>query len=148
MFLTVEDYKAVCDSKSLDVVEQSDSENRERAESYAIEEMKGYLRAARSRNTGVLPYDVNAAFEATGAQRNPQLVMYGCDIALYHLISWLPQRLGFEIREIRYNNAIEWLENVQAGKVILDIPMIQPDNNNNNANNNGINYGSWSKNNY
>lgn len=147
MFLTEEDYKAVVDSRALDVINQSDSANRERAENYAIEEIKGYLKAAKAKNTGVYPYDVEAAFAATGNNRNPQLVMYACDIALYHLISWLPQRLGFEIRETRYKRAIEWLQNLQSGKIILDIPTIQPEPESNAANST-VKYGSWTKNQY
>lgn len=126
MFLTIEDYKAVVDSKTLEVIHQSDPANLERAERYAIDEVKSYLKGAYPNKTGLLHYDTELAFASTGADRNPQLVMYCCDIALYHLIAWLPQRIGFEIREIRYKQAIDWLEKVQAGKVILDIPLVSP----------------------
>jgi phage gp36-like protein len=146
MFLTIEDYKAVVDNKTLDVINQSDPINLERAEGYAVEEISGYLRAAESSKTGIRPYDVAAAFAATGDDRNRQLVMYACDVALYHLIAWLPQRIGFEIREIRYKRAIEWLESVQAGKVILDIPLV-PDDSPGTAGEN-IKWGSWGKNTY
>jgi phage gp36-like protein len=124
MFLTIEDYKAVVDAKTLAVIDQADPVNLQRAEGYAIDEISGYLRAAQASKTGIRPYDVEAAFAKTGDERNRQLVMYACDVALYHLIAWLPGRNGFEIREIRYKRAIEWLESVQAGKVILDIPLI------------------------
>jgi len=140
-FLDIEDYKAVVDGKTLDVINQSDPENLKRAEGYAIEEMKGYLRAAEPSKTGIAPYGVNAAFSQTGADRNSQLVMYACDIALYHLIAWLPQRIGFEIRDIRYKRAIEWLESVQAGEVILDIPLIE----NESDEDIPIRWGSWDK---
>jgi phage gp36-like protein len=146
MFLTIEDYKAVVDNKTLDVINQSDPANLVRAEGYAIDEISGYLRAAESSKTGIRPYDVAAAFSKTGADRNRQLVMYTCDVALYHLIAWLPQRIGFEIREIRYRRAIEWLESVQSGKVILDIPLIPEDNPEDAGNN--IKWGSWGKNEY
>jgi phage gp36-like protein len=146
MFLTIEDYKAVVDNKTLEVINQSDPENLVRAEGYAIDEISGYLRAALSSKTGIRPYDVNAAFEQTAADRNRQLVMYACDVALYHLIAWLPQRVGFDIREIRYKRAIEWLEDVQAGKIILDIPLV-PEDSDDNADN-AIKWGSWGKNKY
>ncbi|MDR1120049.1 MAG: DUF1320 domain-containing protein [Dysgonamonadaceae bacterium] len=146
MFLTIEDYNAVVDSKTLDVINQSEPENLRRAEGYAIEEIGGYLRAAESSKTGIRPYDVDAAFAQVGDDRSRQLVMYTCDVVLYHLIAWLPQRIGFEIREIRYKRAIEWLESVQAGKVILDIPLIPEDNPEDAANN--IKWGSWGKNKY
>lgn len=35
MFLTEDDYKAVCDAQTLDVIQQSDEETRQRAEKYA-----------------------------------------------------------------------------------------------------------------
>jgi phage gp36-like protein len=124
MFLTIEDYKAVVDAKTLDIINQSDPVNLQRAEGYAIDEISGYLRAAEASKTGIRPYDVEAAFAKTGNERNRQLVMYTCDVALYHLVAWLPGRIGFEIRELRYKRAIEWLESVQAGKVILDIPLV------------------------
>jgi hypothetical protein len=128
-FLTIEDFKAVVDNRTLDIINQSDPANLDRAEGYAIDEIKGYLRAVRTtaQATGLTPvrvYDVEATFEAAGNERNRQLVMYCCDVALYHLISWLPQRIGFEVREKRYERAIEWLQSVQAGKVLLDIPMV------------------------
>jgi phage gp36-like protein len=146
MFLSIEDYKAVVDNKTLDVINQSDPENLNRAEGYAIDEISSYLRAAESSKTGIRPYDIAAAFSATGADRNRQLVMYACDVALYHLIAWLPGRIGFDIREIRYKRAIEWLESVQAGKVILDIPLV-PEEAADDAGN-AIRWGSWGKNKY
>ena len=53
--------------------------------------------------------------------RNMQVVMFLCDITLYHLASWLPQKMGYEIREIRYRRAIEWLQGVQSGKIVPDL---------------------------
>lgn len=123
MFLTTEDYKAVSDEKTLEIINRSDTANLERAENYAIEEIKSYLRAAESGKTGIQAYDADAAFEKQGDERNGLLVMYACDIALYHLIAWLPKRMGFEIRETRYEQAIQWLQKVQDGTVLLDIPL-------------------------
>ncbi len=123
MFLTIDDYKAVVDSKTLEVIHQSDPANLQRAERYAIDEIKSYLKAAYPNNTGLLPYDTDATFATIGSDRNNQLVMYCCDIALYHLIAWLPQRIGFEIR---YKRAIDFLEKVQRGTIVLDLPFVQP----------------------
>ncbi|MDR3140432.1 MAG: DUF1320 domain-containing protein [Tannerellaceae bacterium] len=111
MFLTRDDYIVVGDS-ALKVLQQSSDENRGRAEDFAREEISGYLRSR---------YDVGNVFSVTGDERNPVIVMYMCDIALYHMVSWLPQRMGWEIREIRYKRAIEWLKDVQAGKTSPDI---------------------------
>jgi phage gp36-like protein len=151
VFLSVEDYKAVVGSNELGVIEQADATNLQRAEKYAIDEIKSYLRAAEPAKTGIRPYDVDAAFTETeeGAEdeRNPQLVMYACDIALYHLVSWLPKKMGYEIREIRYNRALDWLKSVQEGKIILDIPLV-PEDDQTDDNSGSIRWGSIGKNTY
>lgn len=114
MFLTEEDY-IVASSTALSVLQQSSEENRERAERMAIEEVSGYLRSR---------YDVEKVFAATGAERNDLVVMRTCDVALYHLSSWLPNKMGHDIRKERYELAIKWLEGVQAGKITPDLPTV------------------------
>ena len=34
-----------------------------------------------------------------------------------------PQKMGMEIRKERYERAIKWLEGVQAGKIVPDLPL-------------------------
>lgn len=114
MFLTEEDY-IVASSTALSVLQQSSEENRERAERMAIEEVSGYLRSR---------YDVEKVFSATGAERNDLVVMRTCDVALYHLSSWLPNKMGHDIRKERYELAVKWLEGVQAGKIMPDLPTV------------------------
>ena len=114
-FLTDEDFKAVCDDNTLATIHQQDTRNLHRAIRYAIEEVSSYLRSR---------YDIAKAFAQTDDARNPQLVMLTCDVALYHLIAWLPKRIGFEIRETRYKAAIAWLRDVQAGKATPDLPTL------------------------
>ena len=81
----------------------------------AIEEMAGYLRPV---------YDTEAVFSVTGDDRNRLIVMYTADIALYHLAASQPQKMGNEIRKERYEQAIKWLEGVQAGKIVPDLPLM------------------------
>lgn len=114
MFLTEEDY-IVASSTALSVLQQSSEENRERAERMAIEEVSGYLRSR---------YDVEKVFAATGAERNDLVVMRTCDVALYHLSSWLPNKMGHDIRKERYDLAVKWLDGVQAGKITPDLPTV------------------------
>lgn len=45
MFLEDKDYKVVCTDEVLDIITQSDPENRIRAELSAQEEAEGYLRS-------------------------------------------------------------------------------------------------------
>ena len=136
-FLTKDDFKAVCDPATLEVIDQADDQNRERAIGYAMEEVSSYLRSR---------YDVNKAFSKEGSERNQQLVMIVCDVALYHLVAWLPKRIGFEIRETRYNNAISWLKDVQSGKATPDLPVLTNDAGEDIGN--PVRYGGWEKSNY
>lgn len=116
MFITEEDYKVVIGDTAMKVITQASAENRANAEAEAVEEIAGYLRPK---------YDTVEVFSADGDGRNRLIVMYACDIALYHMSASMPQKMGSEIREERYKRAIEWLEGVQAGKIIPDLPLAE-----------------------
>lgn len=119
MFITEKDYRVVIGESALKVVSQTSEENRANAELEAQEEISGYLRPK---------YDCVAVFAAEGDDRNKLIVMYTCDIALYHMSASMPQKMGTEIREERYKRAIEWLEGVQAGKILPDLPLAVDEN--------------------
>lgn len=72
------------------------------------EYVKGYLSAR---------YDVAAIFAATGIARNPVIKMYMCDLVLYHLHKLINWRKIPEFRKERYQEAKEWLQDVQAGLI-------------------------------
>ena len=114
MFVTDEDYRVVIGEMALKVVSQTSPEIRAGAEREAMEEIAGYLRPV---------YDTEATFKAEGDNRNRLIVMYACDIALYHMTAAMPQKMGSEIRKERYERAIKWLEGVQAGKIIPALPV-------------------------
>ena len=113
MFLTDTDYRVVIGEPAFKVISQASHEVIARAEQEAIEEISGYLRPK---------YDTQAIFSVEGDNRNAQIVMVTADVALYHMVSSLPNRLGYEIREARYKRAISWLEGVAAGKIVPDLP--------------------------
>lgn len=112
MFLTENDY-IVASADALTIFSQSTPKKREKAEKMAIDEIAGYLRSR---------YDTGLIFSAVGDNRNDVIVMHACDITLYHLVSWLPGKMGREIRKERYERAVKWLEEVQAGKVTPNLP--------------------------
>lgn len=114
MFITDEDYKVVIGDTALKVISQVSAENRANAETEAQEEIAGYLRPK---------YDCDVLFDAEGNRRNRLIVMYTCDIALYHMSASMPQKMGSEVRKERYERAVKWLEGVQAGKIIPDLPL-------------------------
>lgn len=114
MFIDNEDYRVVIGEAALKVISQSSPENIANAEAEAMEEIAGYLRPV---------YDTDAVFSASADDRNRLIVMYTADIVLYHLTASQPQKMGSEIRKKRYDRAIKWLEGVQAGKIIPDLPL-------------------------
>lgn len=118
MFIDNEDYRVVIGDAALKVVSQSSPENIANAEAEAIEEISGYLRPV---------YDTAAIFAATGNARNRLIVMYTADIVLYHLTASQPQKMGSEIRKERYERAVRWLEGVQAGRIVPDLPLTVSD---------------------
>lgn len=114
MFITKEDFKVVASEAALKVMSQADELNTRNAIEEAIEEVAGYLRPT---------YDCKRIFAATDAERNKQIVMYTADIALYNLVAAMPQRMGSEVRQMRYERAVKWLESVQEGKIVPDLPL-------------------------
>lgn len=114
MFIDNEDYRVVIGEAALKVISQSSPENIANAEAEAMEEIAGYLRPV---------YDTDAVFSASADDRNRLIVMYTADIVLYHLTASQPQKMGSEICKERYDRAIKWLEGVQAGKIIPDLPL-------------------------
>ncbi len=118
MFIQDEDYKVVIGDAALKVISQVSDTVRANAEEEAIEEMSGYLRPK---------YDCSAVFSAVGDERNHLVIMYTCDIALYHMSAAMPQKMGSEIRKERYERAVKWLEGVQSGKIIPDLPLLLDD---------------------
>jgi phage gp36-like protein len=113
MFLTDNDFKVVIGDNALKVISQTSPENLTLAINEAIEEISGYLRPA---------FNTDAVFAAQGSDRNNLIVMYTVDIAIYHLIASQPQKFGADVRKERYERAIKWLEGVQAGKIVPDLP--------------------------
>lgn len=115
MFIQDEDYKVVIGDAALKVISQVSDTVRVNAEEEAIEEMSGYLRPK---------YDCSAVFSTVGDERNHLVIMYTCDIALYHMSAAMPQKMGSEIRKERYERAVKWLEGVQSGKIVPDLPLL------------------------
>lgn len=118
MFLTKEDFKVVIGEAALRTVAQAEDGNVARAMAEAIEEISGYLRPT---------YDCAAIFSAVGSERNALIVMYTADVALYHLVCAMPQKMGYDVRKERYDRAIKWLEGVQAGTILPDLPLMTDD---------------------
>ena len=114
MFIELEDYNNI-GRDALEVVQQSDEQNRILAEHYAIDFASGYLRGR---------YDVEQTFALTGDDRNMALVGCLTDIALYRMCLNLPARMGLDKRKEQFDEAVKWLQSVQNSSILLDLPLV------------------------
>lgn len=113
MFLTEDDYKVVCDEEELDVLTQSNTATRQKAERVAMEEVASCLRPR---------YDTDKAFAAVGDDRNDMLVQVTANIALYYLAHWLPGGLSLDRRQELYDISTAWLDKVSKGGRMPKLP--------------------------
>lgn len=107
-FINDNDYHVVIGENSLKVISQVSADVRSAAELQAQAEIAGYLNPK---------YDTTAIFNPENT-RHPLIVMYTCDIALYHMSAAMPGKMGSEVRKERYDRAIRWLEGVANGKIV------------------------------
>ena len=70
--------------------------------------------------TGSLPDDTEVY--VIGDNRDPQMVLYLCDIVLYHLHTRIAPRNIPDLRVKRYDDAIAWLRMCAEGSVTPNLP--------------------------
>lgn len=133
MYVTEDDY-VVIGTEALTILQKSDASRREVAERAAAEEITGYLGAR---------YDMQAEFTRTDMERNTKVVLAFCDLVLYDLVCSLPQRMGYEIRKQRRDDAIKWLE--AAKRQNLNLPTYQSEDGRQKDEGNPIKWGSMDK---
>ncbi len=137
MFLTLDDYRSVCDQYELKQITEND-ETRLMAEASALEQIGSYLRHR---------YDIDRVFASEGPCRNAMLVQCAVNIALWLMIHRMPQQMGHERRECLYNDSIKWLRDIQAGKASPDLPLYQSPDGDTDAHN-PVRFGSMKPNRY
>ena len=113
-FLNKDDFLSLIDGNTLDVIIENNDALLDEAEGRAIEEMNAYLNVR---------YDTQTVFNSNS--RNGLIVMYLCDIVLYHLHSRISPDNIPELRKERYTNAKEWLEKAADGFISPLLPKKQ-----------------------
>ncbi len=121
MFLQTQDYQTYIKGTILTLITQNTENIRTDAELAAQAQMESYLKN-RYDVTQIfnIPQDTNGQPDYT--QRNHLIVMYLIDISLYHIHARMASQDVPEIREIRYNAAIDWLKAVAAMKISPNLP--------------------------
>lgn len=82
-----------------------------------------YIISAYSSSPGTILTD--SEYWNIGDNRSQQMVMYLCDIAVYHLHRNIAPDNIPKLRFDAYKSAIEWLMKVARGHVTVDIPQLQ-----------------------
>ena len=102
-YLTTEDMYTHIYQENIETISRGDEAVMLSAIDAAIEEASGYL----------TKYDIQAIFSAAGSARNAILLLFVKYIAAWHFVNLCNAGVDLELREKRYNRAIEWLENNQ-----------------------------------
>lgn len=74
--------------------------------------------------TNTIP--TNTTYFATGDNRDQQMVLYLCDVVLYHLHTRIAPRNIPDLRVKRYDDAIAWLRMCAEGNVTPNLPLLKP----------------------
>lgn len=116
-FITPEELETHLYKENIEAISREDGTILTAAIDAAIEEAYGYLGA----------YDRKRIFSATGSRRNPLLLIFVKDIAVWHFVNLCNAGCDLELREKRYDRAVAWLRQVQKGETTANLPVIDND---------------------
>lgn len=108
MFLSPSELSSHMYEGVMDAISENDDTKVMTAINAAISEAKGYL----SR------YDTTALFDLEAEARDPILLLYIKDMAVWHFIALANPNIDYEARQNRYEAAILWFGKIQAGRVV------------------------------
>ena len=100
-YLEIEEMTTHIYEEDMDTISHGDDAAMMSAIDAAIEEVQGYL----------TKYDTGKIFAARGKERNPILLLFVKDIAAWHFCNICNAGVDMEMREKRYDRAVEWLRN-------------------------------------
>ena len=115
-FINKSDLTRLILEEELNEITRNDSAIVDNAISTAIAEVKSHLFDW---------YDTDIIFSKTGDQRDPLLVQFTVDIAIYNIIAILQAGQNIDDREARYKRALSWLK--AASKPLDSKDRIHPD---------------------
>ncbi len=76
-----------------------------------------------------------------GDDRNPMVVQAAVNITLWLMVHRLPQQMGVERRQLLYEESVQWLKDIQAGKASPGLPTYVSDDGSDDDTHNPIRYG-------
>lgn len=117
-YITIEELHTHLHDEIVETITRGDETITQAAIDAAIAEARGYLTR----------FDTDKIFQASGSRRNQLLLIFVKDIAVWHLINLCNAGSDLELREKRYDRAVDWLTAVQKGNVSPDLPGREPEN--------------------
>ncbi len=117
MFIAVEELTTHLYQENIDVIARADNTIVMAAIDTATQEAKGYLS----------DYDRDEIFSQVGSNRNALLLTLVKDVAVWHFINLSNAGSDMELRQLRYERAIDWLKSVRRGDVTPDLPKLIDD---------------------
>ena len=116
-YLTTEELNTHMHDELVETITRGDDTIAQAAIDAAVAEARGYL----SR------FDTARIFQASGSKRNQLLLIFIKDIAVWHLCNLCNAGNDIQLRQDRYERAIDWLKAVQHGDVSPDLPGREPE---------------------
>lgn len=116
-FITTQELATHLYREEIEVISRDDDTLLLAAIDAAIAEAYGYLGA----------YDRDKIFAAEGAGRNALLLVFVKDIAVWHFVNLCNAGAELELRQNRYDRAVQWLRQVQKGDIKPMLPIIDED---------------------
>ncbi|MGB4134251.1 MAG: hypothetical protein BWY89_00046 [Bacteroidetes bacterium ADurb.BinA012] len=116
MYVTPQEINTHLYGEQLTAISGSSTEDLTRAIHAAIAEARGYLTAWN------VDEELSKSPGANPDTRNPLLVIYIKDIAVWHYINKCNVDTSLELRRDRYGRAVDWLKEVQRGAVNPGLP--------------------------
>ena len=116
-FLTLDELRTHLYRESVSVITRDDPTILTAAIDAAVQEAYSYLGA----------YDRDRIFSSTGDDRNPLLLIFIKDIAVWHFINLCNAGTELQLRQARYERAVAWLHQVQKGEVKPMLPIVDED---------------------
>lgn len=107
-FLVQADFREVIKNDLLEQIIEDHTASLTESTETAIEEMASYLSSR---------YNVEQIFNKTGDDRHKLMVLFGIDIALYHLHARIDPIQVPDIRKDRYKNATDSLKMIASGEM-------------------------------
>ena len=113
MFITPEEIYTHLYEETVSAISGNDERPLLEAIAASVSEIKGSLHR----------FDTEAMFSTEGSQRNPLLVLWVKDIAVWHYINIANPSVDYEVRKQRYERVCDLLRYTQREEYTPDFPL-------------------------